>query len=244
MNLIEKLLSERQIDYIGSESFIKQQYDEEKIMNQVDIICNFHKSMQNIDGEYLIALQSNIGKKIQKLKVQEKRNYRYFEEVRRKGANDLFDMILVKCCGPMFEKAEKILAHFDDNNFYMKLIYRSMKNNEVCLGDTSLENLYFDNCLCINSIKKMSLDMIEWDIINLVTKCRRKNIKYDEHKVIDKFLQNESLDDTSFEFINLILDYPSDFMKLCERKREKRKEYSIEYYTKRLNNYIKRRDFK
>ena len=90
----------------------------------------------------------------------------------------------------------------------------------------------------------MSLDMIEWDIINLVTKCRRKNIKYDEHKVIDKFLQNESLDDTSFEFINLILDYPSDFMKLCERKKEKRKEYSIEYYTKRLNNYIKRRDFK
>ena len=58
MNLIEKLLSERQIDYIGSEAFIKQQYDEEKIMNQVDIICNFHKSMQNIDGEYLIALRA------------------------------------------------------------------------------------------------------------------------------------------------------------------------------------------
>ena len=244
MNLIEKLLSERQIDYIGSESVTKQQYDAEKILNQVDIIRDFHKKMQNIDGEYLIALQSNIGKRIQKLKVQEKRNYRYFEEVRRNGADDLFDMILVNCCGPMFEKAEKTLAYIDDSNFYMKLIYRSMKNNEVCLGDTSLENLYYDDCLCVNCIKKMSLDMVEWDIINFVSKCRRKNIKYDEHKVIDKFLQEESLYDTSFEFISLLLDYPSDFMKLCERKREKRKQYSIEYYTKRLNNYIKRRDFK
>lgn len=244
MDLVEKLLSERQIHYTGNEIIGKKKYDEINVMNQVDLIYDFHQKLSGIEGEYLLSIPSNIGKKIHKYRVQEKRNLRYFYTVKDEGASDLFDVMLIKYCKTIFDKADNILSEIEDNEIYKNLIYRSMSRNEISIGDTSLENLFFNEVLSINNIKKISLDMIEWDIINLILKCRRKNANIDEQKIIDKFLYKESLDDTSLKFINLMLDYPIDFMKLCERKRDKRKDYPLEYYLKRINNYINRREFK
>lgn len=233
MDLLYKLLEEFEIEYCP-DKIVKPIYDENDILRQIDILCKFHKSTGNIKGEYLLVLDSNLGKRLQKLKIQERRNERYFNELKVKGAEDKFEKILLENCSGLFSQAKRSLDQAEDKGQYISLIFRSMNRNELSIGDGSSENLFYSNGVKVKNIKKISLDMVEWDLINFLFKVKRKNIKFDLDNAIKTFVTCEGLDQKSEEFIKAILEYPLDFMRLCEKRRQNKKSWTNQQYENKL----------
>lgn len=237
MELIYKLLDELNMEYSPQKSG-NIIYDENDILKQVKIISEFHKAAQNVNGEYLLILESNLGKRFQRLKVQLKRNERYFNEIRERGAADKFENALIENCSSIFQQAKYSLQQAENDCGYLELILRSMNRNELSIGDGSSENLFFNKKINIKNLKKITLDMVEWDMINFLFRMKRRNIKFDCNKVIKEFIRQEDLEQNSEDFIKAILEYPLEFMKLCDKKRQDKKPWTVQQYENKLYLYI------
>lgn len=239
MDAIDKFLNEQGIRHVETKRMKMKTYNIDDLKNYIDILGEFHSRTSNISGEHLLSLPSNLGKNIRRLIIQERKNYKYFVDIKKNNDIDDFDKIVVSDCMNIFEDAYKIIHDINSDKDYLKLLYRSMCNNEVCVGDGNIENIFIDDGLCISNTQKICIDMIEWDFINLVVKMKKRRIYLDYDLLTDIYVKNESLDDTSREFINKMIHYPWEFMKICQRKRERSIEESCEYYQKKLMSLLK-----
>jgi hypothetical protein len=72
------------------------------------------------------------------------------------------------------------------------------------------------------------------DCFCLLSKFKKRGIKLDYASLVNKFCEYENLDKNSSGFILALLSYPYEFMKCCNRYREKKKTWSEEEYEESL----------
>jgi hypothetical protein len=80
--------------------------------------------------------------------------------------------------------------------------------------------------------------MFEMDIVYFLGKVKRKGIKVDFDGLIREFCEVEALDINSINFIRAIISYPYEFIRCCNRYREKSKDWTEDEYVSRLEKAI------
>lgn len=214
-----------------------QNITEAMIKNQVLNICEFHKKTIGYMEIMNKKLDNNIGKTVEQYKVYIKRLSRDLEDLKNKTPNSEFEQIILDKGEEYLTRARKCINTIYINN-YLGLIMRSMNRAEICLGDTNFDNLGKVETIEIRDIKDCCYNMVEMDLVYLLGKVKRRGIEVDFNSLIKEFCNLESLEQDSEKFITSMISYPYEFMKCCNRYREKSKSWTEDEYVLKLKKAI------
>lgn len=236
----EHLISKdiRIVDYFD-EKYLNdtQSVKEANIINQLYAINEFHKRALGYKGYGVSRLDNKTGRVVEQYKVNIKRTKRYFKNLKESSPVNLFEEFLVQTGDYYIEKAEESIREIFRSG-YMDILARSMKQIEVCLGNTDFSNLRKRDKLEVVNISECCYNTVEMDALNFLIKLRRKDQSLDFNYLAEKFCEIEGLDNNSTKVLNALMAYPAGFMKYCNRYRERKKEWSPEEYLDRLRKAV------
>ena len=214
----------------ASHSFkIKQQEAREMIV----IIADLQNHMKGYTGTIGSRLPNAIGQLIEGSKVQLRRLKRDMANLKEYGPITSFDKLLLKEGDRYLDRAERSIDSARKAR-YIENIYRSMRGNEICIGNVSPGNIGKQDKLYIKDISRCSYNLIECDAITFLSKAKRKGSKLEYIDLIKEYTKLQELDHSSFDFILAMVNYPYEFMKACGRYRSSKKNWTDEEYTESL----------
>lgn len=204
------------VKYFENENRDLKNISETMVKEQIDIIVEFQNRTKGYNGYMNKRIENNTGKLVEKYKVDLKRVKKNILLLKRAGAKNEIESLILSNSDYHIEKAEESISNIQKLD-YTGLLMRSMKNDEICLGKT-----YFDNLRKIENIQLIDVDkccynMIENDIIYFAEKLIKKNINLNYKKLIMYFCNKSNLGQDSYNFIVSALEYPQFFFKYCLR---------------------------
>ncbi|MBC2579902.1 spore coat protein [Clostridium sp. DJ247] len=211
--------------------------DYSAIKNQVEIISEFHIKTLGYTGYMNKRIDNNIWKVIEQYKIYIKRIEKHLRYIEDNGAKNEFEELMLKHGYTCLERAKKCIHNIYKCD-YMNLIMRSMKKAEMCLGNTYFNNLRKTESIEVIDINNCCYDMVEMDLAYFLSKIKRKKAQVDFYNLIGYFCKLESLNNDSIDFILSIMSYPYEFIKYCNRYREKAKNWTDEEYALKLKKAI------
>lgn len=236
---LERNLNKRGIKLVN-ENFhdIVNSIDENKILEQIDAICAFHRAALGFNGADTRGMPNKIGKTVEKYKMRMKNLKRDLKGFNGKSSLNEFESIILKTANIYLSRAEKCIDLINRCN-YINLVKRSMRRFEICLGNTYFDNLKKNNMVEIVSLKKCSYNMLEMDGVYLLNKVKKnKNNNIDFESIIKYFCEIEGFNDDSSNFIKALISYPHAYMKCCQRYRLDKKQWDITEYVMNINKAI------
>lgn len=226
------------LEHVKQEPILLNNAKEEEILNKLYLLSEFHKKTMGYKGYMGLRLDNKTGSTVEQFKVNIKRLKRYLKNIRLNSAGSDFERKLLIKGFDYIKRAESCISEIM-NSGYLDIIERSMKRTEICLGNTNFSSLNkINDVLEIGSLSKCSYNNIEMDCFYLLSKYRRRNIKVDYKALVNKYCEYAELNEKSSKFILALLSYPYEFMKCCNRYREKSKDWSEEEYEERLQKAI------
>lgn len=211
---------------------------EEEILNQLYIISEFHKKVMGYKGYMGLRLDNKTGRTVEQFKIGIKRLKRYLKNIRLNSASSDFERKLLKIGFEYTKRADKCISEIM-NSDYLNILERSMKRTEICIGNPNFNNLYkTENAIEVCSLNKCSHNIVEMDCFCLLVKYRKTNLKLNYKDLVNKYCEYEGLNENSSRFILALLSYPYEFIRCCDRYREKSKDWSEEEYMQRLEKAI------
>ena len=143
---------------------------------------------------------------------------KYIKEIENKNNLNSIDFYLIRNGEMLLNKGRKALNHIYSNN-YRKLIYRSMRNYEVCLSRVDENNLFVEenNKIFIGTIKYLAYNLKEHDIYSYIKKIKRKDIEFSIEEVIDYYIKIANLESDSKQYLRALCSYPNEEFKVLER---------------------------
>lgn len=207
---------------------------EEKLINQLYLISEFHKKTMGYNGYMGLRLNNKTGSTVEQFKVSIKRLKRYLKNIRINSAGSDFERKLLKIGFEYINRADSCISEIM-NSGYMELIERSMKRTEICIGNPNFNNLNkTEDVIEVISLNKCSYNNIEMDCFYLLRKYRKRNLELDYKALVNIYCGYEGLSENSSRFILALLSYPCEFIRCCNRYREKSKDWSEDEYIDRL----------
>lgn len=226
----------KQVDNFGEE--IKyQSITTSMIKEQIHIISEFHRNTLGYTGRMNRRLDNNIGKTVEQYKVYTKKLDRDLEKLKEKDIHSEFEKVLLEK-GDIYLTRAKYCIESIYNNNYINLIMRSMKKVEMCVGNTYFNNLRKRKSIEIRDVDSCCYNMFEMDMAYLLSKIKKKGVSVDFDSLIREFCKVESLDINSINFIKAIISYPYEFIRCCNRYREKSKKWTENEYVSKLEKAI------
>ncbi|GAA0121237.1 MAG: hypothetical protein KID00_06930 [Clostridium argentinense] len=224
----------KKIDFIlkDNKSLSRNGLDE-RVANQLQLISEFHQKSCGFNGYLKKRINNDTCKLVEEYKVQIKRFSKFMEKLKELGPKNEFEKLLMSKGDKYLKRAEECMKYIYNFN-YMELISRSMKNVEVCLSDVGFDNLDRGETLEIVNFCDIAYNMVEMDAYYLLSKLKRKGANLNWEKHVKKFCELEKLDNNSEKFILAMLSYPHEFMKIFERYRKNKKNWSDKEYSDRL----------
>lgn len=211
--------------------------DEILVEKQLSTISEFDKKVMGYKGYMGKKLENKTGSVVEQYKVSIKRLKRHLKNIRMNSASSNFERALLKKGNEYLQRAESCISEIY-NSGYMDIIQRSMKRTEICLGNVDFSNLRKGEKLEVVSLDKCCYNNIEMDCFNLLSKYKRKGVELNWVLLAESFCEYAELPNSSSRFILALLSYPYEFMKCCNRYREKSKDWSEEEYEERLEKAI------
>lgn len=184
-------------------------------------------------GDGTTRITSNIGKRLEGIKVEVKRLKRDFEDKKEKDNYNSMDKYIIEKGDAILKQCEESLRLIDEID-YIGIITRSMKRNEICLGRVDEGNLRVMEGIEIGSLKNISYNLIEEDIYNYLRKIRRRKKKVNIDKYVDEYIDLSHLTNDSKCYINILLSVPCDTLKQWYRYRYNKRDLSSEEYLKNI----------
>ncbi|MDP4087885.1 MAG: spore coat protein [Bacillota bacterium] len=226
------------VDYLEPRALIEP-LSQEQINSHITLISEFHQKTMGLSGFTGGRIDNCTGKKVEQFKVYIKKLKRDIKRINTNGPLNAFEEIVMEKAPEYLERAENCIKVIYDNG-YFKLIERSMKRNELCLGNAYVDNLVKDGVIKIRSTKKLCYNMVECDLVYFLGKLKRRMKKTMLMESIIEFCRLEELDESSERFILASLSYPSEFMKTCEKHRCGKKNWDDNEYIKKLISSIEK----
>ena len=231
-------LQQRNIDVIDTAK-IKIKYKEkncteEDLIYHMDTLCAFHSKAMGFKDYLRVRLNNKIGKSIEEYKVSLKRLKKDIRRLEKKKELNGFEKNLLKFSPKYIEMAKDALSVIDKPS-YINFILRSMDREEICLDKVWFNNVLRDKeKIYVKDISSVSYNLIEMDCIEFFKRLRKRGIKADYVELCKHFCHMSNLSCESEEFILSISSFPSEFMLCCNRYRDKRKNWTIDMFNKRL----------
>lgn len=203
------------------------------IKKQVYNISEFHIKTFGYAGYMNKRLDNNIGKTVEQYKIYIRRFSKQLSKFKENGVDNEFEELVLKHGDMYLDRANKCMNTIYIND-YLNLILRSMRRTEMCIGDTYFNNLRKAKNLEIINVESCCYNMVEMDLVGLLTKIKKRGMNVDFNNSIKDFCNLESLDKNSFNFILSMISYPYEFVRCCNRYREGIKKWTTEQYTEKL----------
>lgn len=200
---------------------------------QLKNISRFHEASLGYFKCGETKLDSRIGREIEKCKVKVKKLKRSINNLKEYYPNNCFEELLLDNGDEYIRRSEECI-HAIDNSDYISLVMRSMNRIEVCLGNTSFDNLGYEDGLKIVSLNNCSYNMVEQDAVYFLSKLKRKNADLNWNKLIGDYCKFEGLDENSKILISALLSYPYEFIKCFNRYKKNTKEWTVKQYYKKM----------
>lgn len=215
---LKSYLEEREI-YIVNEKINRLKDPKiEDLFNQIDNIVLFHKRIGKYKENLFPRIGASIGKEINNYNSQIILISKYIKEIENKSDLNSVDFYLIKDGEILLNKGRKALNHIYSNN-YRNLIYRSMKNYEVCLSRVDESNLSIgeNNKILVGTIKYLTYNLKEHDIYSYIKKIKRKDIEYSIEEMINYYIEIAGLESDSGQYLRALCSYPNEEFKVLER---------------------------
>lgn len=211
---------------------------EKDLFKHVESLAYFHYKTMGFQDYLKGRLDNKIGRKVEEYKVSLKRLKRDLSNINKlKDLND-FEKLLIIEAPQYIERANNIIKIID-NKSYINFIIRSMNRKEVCLSNVWLNNIICDNKnIYVNDISDSCYNLVEMDCVEFIRKLRKKGYKDSCINVCKHFCNVEDLGYENERFILAMASFPEEFMKICNKYRNKKKNWGIEKYMSRLDKAI------
>lgn len=174
-------------------------------IGHIDNIVKVQKVILTYNKPYSIGLSSFIWKDIEMFKMWN-----------RRGRKIIKDYNLVELEKIVTKAEESINSIYKIP--YLNIIHRAMNNNEICVGKTSESNIWRSEKINILDLSKMNFNLIEQDCYKYLLRFKKKNISLDYNKIIDYFIESQSLGKDSKIYISSLLSYPYESMKIIQKE--------------------------
>lgn len=207
--------------------------DDNKALEHLRIMVELQKALAGYTGSIGNRLPNCIGEQIEESKVQVRRLKRDINNLKKYAPMNKFEEILLNKGEYFLERAEASIALARASK-YMDRIYRSMRANEICIGDVTPGNIGKEERLFIRDISRCNYNLIEFDAIYFFSKAKRKGSSVNFRELSREFIQEQHLEGDSEDFIMAMVNYPYEFMKACSRYRSLKKNWSEEEYAENL----------
>lgn len=211
--------------------------DNIKASEHLKIMVELQKAISGYTGVVGSRLPNCIGEQIEESKVQIRRLKRDINNLKKYAPMNEFEEILLHKGEYFLERAEVSISTARDSR-YIDRIYRSMRANEICIGNVTPGNIGKKDQLFIQDISRCSYNLLEFDAISFFSKAKRKGCSVNFRELSQEYIYEHNLEENSEEFILSMVNYPYEFMKSCSRYRSLKKNWSEEEYARNLIDAI------
>lgn len=222
-----------QVQGFDDSLYLENNISEEDVIEQIKIISECHRLLLGYDGGINKRLNNDTGKKVEQYKVYIKKIKRDIKKLKDTVPANSFEEMLLRYGDEFVIRAEACISAVYAADYY-GLISRSMKRMEICIGDTSLNNLRKKENIEIIDLSHCSYNMVECDGLYLLSKLKRSRVDLPWKELVEEFCAMEKLDSNSERFIVSMLSYPYEFMKCYDRYKYRKKEWSNKEYETKL----------
>lgn len=210
---------------VGKESFSKVSEDRSTndIEKQLELIVRVQNLLMKQRETIIPRINSSIGKDIENFKVQIKKNIRLINSLKEEKDKSQLEIFIVEEGTRIINRARDTIKALD-NDLYLTLIKRSMRNYEVCLGRVDEGNLKQDDngVIKIRTVKYISYNLVESDCYNYIKRLKRREYQGDINNIIKLFVRLSSLSNESEKYIRILANYPIEQMRVLSRYREEK----------------------
>ncbi|MCR1951726.1 MULTISPECIES: hypothetical protein [unclassified Clostridium] len=215
---LKSYLEERDIYILNGKINRTKEQKIKNIFNQIENIVLFHNRMGEYKENLLPRIGAAIGREIDNYNSQIILIGKYIKSIENKSNLNSIDFYLIRNGEMLLNRGRKALSHVYSNN-YRKLIYRSMKNYEVCLSRVDENNLVVEdnNKIFIGTIKYLTYNLKEHDIYSYIKKIKRKDMEFSIEEVIDYYIEIANLESDSKQYLRALCSYPNEEFKVLER---------------------------
>lgn len=203
----------------------------ESVIAQVDIIINFQNLSKGYTDNVLPRIGGAIGRELEGYKVQIKNLQIDLLYISKKIEKNNVDMFILEEGEKLLDRGMKAIYEAENSN-YNKLIRRSMKSYEICLGNVTENNLRINELgnFEIGTIKYLSYNLLENDIYAYLKNVRKRNNNIDLESLIVYFIEKSKLELDSENYIKSLLSYPAESLRLWDKYRRNKKEITEKQY--------------
>lgn len=205
---------------IDENFFGKNDRNSMDISNQLDLIIMAHNRIINNKITIIPRINSTIGKDVESFKLQVKKVEKLLKRLNLNNNKSDLEYYLLEKGDLAIKRAKKSIDNIDNDN-YLSIIRRSMKNYEICLGRVDEGNLKLieNDIIKIRTAKYISYNLIEHDLFNYIKRIKRRNFNIQLEEVIDDFIYKSSLSNKSKNYLTVLCNYPFETMKLIYKYR-------------------------
>ncbi len=211
---------------------------EDRVIAQLKLISEFHRISCGFNGYLKSRINNDTCKLIEDYKVQIKKLCKNIERIKSNGPQDEVEEFIAEEGSTILNRAEEVINYINNNN-YIDLIARSMKNVEICLTDVEFDNLKKEEVIEIVNFEDIAYNMVEMDAYYLLSKLKRRGYNLDFKKCIKEFCRCENLGEDSMNLILALISYPCEFMSIYEKYKKNKKNWSSGEYLRRMKNAIR-----
>lgn len=213
---------------------VTKEIDDELAINQIKLISDFSKISSSYNGIERKFFVNKTGVFIEEMKILVKKYKRYLKSIAEKEDISIVEAYILKQGEELLVRSENSVLGIKFNE-YLKILNRTMERGEICLGNCYFNNISkLDGEIQIVSLKNMSLNFLEMDVLEFLRKLKRKNINIDFHKVIYEFCNYNSFGYESEVILKAMIAFPYDYLKLVNNYRIGKKNLSEEEFIEKL----------
>lgn len=217
----------------------KKNISVEKIIDQIGAAAELHSIARNYDGFDVKTIKNRTGKLIGRYKIQVKNLKKYAVMKEKSDSLNMFEEYFLDTYKDVIKRCEACFNYIDDDE-YLEIIKRSMKNNDICLGNCYFDNMWKKGNIFIVDYSDLSFNMVETDGVKFIKKLKANDPKLNVLKIIDEYINAENISEFSRRFMKALISYPDEYMKCIERYKRSGTEELEERFVKRLAKAIKK----
>lgn len=227
-------IKDKGINIVDDIEWKKNGVTKEKFKQHIYTLKEFHNRAKGYDMYLVSKLCNDTGKLVEGYKINNKRLKKDLDRIRANEPANTFEELLVSIGDRYLKRAEVCVECMLDSD-YFELIKRSMDNVEICLVNIDFNNIRFNsNSIEVVDSSHCSYDMLEVDCIRVMNKLKKSSINIDYREFIKYFCHIEKLGENSERFISAAVSYPCEFIRCCNRYREKSRKWTNKRFKKRL----------
>lgn len=228
---IEKFLSQNDVIIRNCQFSCAEIITEHIALKQIILLNTVHNILLKYKCDSISGIKCELGKRHEKLKVFIKKADKHLSVINKKNDKNKMDIFLIQNGKDIVDVCKKTIDNISKIK-YADMLERSMKNRELCIGRVDSRNIRITDKIEIGTVKYLSYNLVEEDILNYLFKIKNKKINL--NKLIKIYANLAGLSQDSEKYMQNIIKIPQESIKIWEKYSKNKKNLEPEFYLSKI----------